>query len=302
MGDVTNSDLEQQAIDLGADLVGFTKTQSLRLASGEGEAWDDPLRLAPHLGSMIVLAIRLPLGVAGAADERAVQYASGITASRIETIARRLAYDIESKGALALVVPGLITDYQSSSTLEFTPGGQGSRLLRAAAVAAGMGSLGLNNMLLTPEFGPRLFLGAVLTDLPLAPEEPLSEELCLGLEECGRCAAACPAQAIPIGGPKGAPVADIRDLDEAACATYSQPYGVDKFVDHLKSIFGTSSTKDRKRLIRSQTTAELWQNVTVSRYGAMTGCQKCWFVCPVGADFERLAASPHRHDDLVGSV
>lgn len=300
MGGITNIDLEKQAIDLGADLVGFADVSSLYLESGGDEVWDDPIRLAPHLQSMIVLAIRLPLGVAGAGDEKAMQNASGIFAARIEAIARRLAYYIEREGAMALVVPGLITDYQYSNTLEFTPAGQGSRLLRAAGVAAGLGTMGLNNMLLTPEFGPRIFLGAVMTDIPLDSSKNKPVELCLGLEECGRCATVCPAQAIPLNNPEGASVAEIRNLDEAACATYSQPFGVERFVEHLKTIFGSESSSDRRQLIRSQMTAELWQNVTVLRHGAMTGCKKCWLVCPVGEDFDKLADSPHRQNDQVG--
>ena len=254
--------LRKQAADFGADLVGFTTIECLKQSADVAETWDNPFAHAPHLRSMIVLAIRLPLGVAGAADEKAIQNAGGISAHRIESIARKLAYDIERGGALSLVVPGLVTDYQSSSTLEFTPAGQGSKLLRAAAVVAGLGTRGLNNMLLTPEFGPRIFLGAVLTNLELELDRQLPDELCPGLEECGRCAAICPAEAIPRQAPKGASVTDIRNLDEAACATHAQPYGVDKFVDHLKLIFASNTAEQRNQLIRSQTTAELWQNVT----------------------------------------
>ena len=62
---------------------------------------------------------------------------------------------------------------------------------RHAAVAAGLGELGLNNMFICPEYGIRVRLGSVITDAPLAPD-PLEKigETCT---QCGACVEACPA-------------------------------------------------------------------------------------------------------------
>jgi ferredoxin len=66
--------------------------------------------------------------------------------------------------------------------------------LRIAAVAAGMGEIGYSKMFLSPEFGPRQRLAAVITDAPLEPD-PLYEgpPLC---DRCMGCVTACTGQAI----------------------------------------------------------------------------------------------------------
>jgi ferredoxin len=66
--------------------------------------------------------------------------------------------------------------------------------LRIAAFCAGLGEIGYSKMLLSPEFGPRQRLAAVITDAPLEPD-PLYEgpPLC---DRCLLCAADCTGQAI----------------------------------------------------------------------------------------------------------
>lgn len=60
------------------------------------------------------------------------------------------------------------------------------------AVEAGMGWIGRNNLLVTPEYGSRVRLGTVLTDMPLPVDEPLQEDC----GECRACVNVCPAGAI----------------------------------------------------------------------------------------------------------
>lgn len=66
--------------------------------------------------------------------------------------------------------------------------------LRLAAFAAGLGEIGWSKMLLTPEFGPALRVGLVLTELELEPD-PIYDgpQLC---NKCMACARACPGNAI----------------------------------------------------------------------------------------------------------
>ena len=58
---------------------------------------------------------------------------------------------------------------------------------RHAAVLAGLGEIGLNNLLITPEYGPRVRLNSVITTAALTPDPLLEEQLCLGEDECGLC-------------------------------------------------------------------------------------------------------------------
>jgi len=116
--------------------------------------------------------------------------------------------------------------------------------LRRAAVEGGIGSLGKNRLILTPELGPRIRLIGLLTDLALPFTEPFTEDLCL--PKCHVCERECPGQALY----KGEHDADrcrphfrgkqISDLVWSTCTTcmHSCPIGMKQtrnleYYDHI---------------------------------------------------------------------
>lgn len=69
--------------------------------------------------------------------------------------------------------------------------------LKVAAMRAGLGLRGLNDLVITRHLGPRVRLGAVFTDLHLPADQPLHDYYCVG---CSLCIAACPTAALgPVG-------------------------------------------------------------------------------------------------------
>lgn len=76
----------------------------------------------------------------------------------------------------------------------FLPGADNSPIPeQAAAVLAGLGEKGKHNLLLVPPYGSYLFLGTILTDLPLETSKASSERAC---KKCGACGRACPTGAL----------------------------------------------------------------------------------------------------------
>jgi epoxyqueuosine reductase len=67
---------------------------------------------------------------------------------------------------------------------------------RHAAYLAGLGNFGVSNMLLTPEFGPRVRFASVLTAAEIPPGKVMGEQLCI---RCMRCRDVCPVQALGSG-------------------------------------------------------------------------------------------------------
>jgi epoxyqueuosine reductase QueG len=79
--------------------------------------------------------------------------------------------------------------------------------LKAAAVRAGLGVWGLNRLVLTRRFGPRVRWGAVFTDLDLPADHPLLDYYCVS---CTLCIAACPTGALgPAGLDRGRCIAEF---------------------------------------------------------------------------------------------
>lgn len=66
--------------------------------------------------------------------------------------------------------------------------------IRIAAYAAGLGDIGYSKMFLSPEFGPRQRLAAIVTDAPLEPTPLPEEKIC---DRCMLCARTCTVGAIP---------------------------------------------------------------------------------------------------------
>lgn len=68
---------------------------------------------------------------------------------------------------------------------------------REAALRAGIGVIGQNGMLITPEYGSRFVIILMATDIEPGAADKSESGGCL---RCGRCAKACPAEAIDADG------------------------------------------------------------------------------------------------------
>ncbi len=67
---------------------------------------------------------------------------------------------------------------------------------RHAAVLAGLGRFGVNNMVLTREFGPRVRYGSIFTTARIPSDPLIEDDLCI---HCNRCVSLCPVSALEEG-------------------------------------------------------------------------------------------------------
>ena len=71
-----------------------------------------------------------------------------------------------------------------------------SSLAIPLAIKAGLGEYGRNGLLITPKFGPRVRLGKIFTDMPLAHDQPIQFGVKQFCEGCQKCSSSCPVKAI----------------------------------------------------------------------------------------------------------
>jgi epoxyqueuosine reductase len=102
---------------------------------------------------------------------------------RIDSISAMLAQSLDKAGFQAFVVPSSQTVDRTKLASVFSH--------KLAAHLAGLGWIGKSALLITPEHGPRVRWGTVLTDTPLETGTPM-DEMC---RDCLACVKDCPAHA-----------------------------------------------------------------------------------------------------------
>ncbi|QYR24356.1 tRNA epoxyqueuosine(34) reductase QueG [Paenibacillus sp. sptzw28] len=80
-----------------------------------------------------------------------------------------------------------VPDFRSESMVD-----TGALSDRAVAERAGIGWIGKNCAIITPEWGSWVYLGEMITNLPLPPDSPVTESC----GECTACIDACPTDAL----------------------------------------------------------------------------------------------------------
>ena len=281
MKTLTSVLVKSKAKEFGADLVGIASGAVLDAHPPDPRHPQTPTLVSPRDNqSVIVMAKRHLTGTSRLKDwnERHKQYAAELTLSQLEEASLRLVYFLEDEGGSpALIIPPIHTDAARNYNAYGEGGTYGALSLVHAAVEAGLGTLGLNLMLLTPEYGPRVILTAVLTSAELEPDTRMTKPLCHG-ETCGRCLLACPGDAVQHWG-----------LDKKKCAPYASPHGFSHVVSHVGNVLRAESVEQKMELLRSGDSFNIWQTM-LRGVGAYTGCTRCVDVCPIGQDYSRHLA------------
>jgi ferredoxin len=274
---LTADEVKEKARALGADLVGIADGALLEQHPPDPASPQRPSDItALDGGRVIVLARRVNSGSTRIAawNDRHKYYNDELALSLLEECSLELVYWLEDQGYPALIVPPTHVD---PWRYDGDPKAHQRTLLSLphVAVEAGLGTLGLNLQLLTPEFGPRVVLTAVLSSVDVAADRKRDDALCLG-PACGRCLSACPGDVI-----------GHWERDWPACDRYRSPHGFAQLTEHILAIMDQPDTKAQRDLIRSEDSFNLWQSI-LRGSGVVTGCRRCADVCPVGADYPAM--------------
>ena len=229
------AEIKRIATFFGADLCGITGYDARWVYASQVDTRDmsdAPVDLPPGMTSVIVLGHQMdlplvqtyPSALAGAATGREYSHEAAIV-SQVAAYIRNLGYNaVASMNDTGLVIP--------------------------YAIKAGLGEYARNQLVITPEFGPRLRFSKIFTDIPLAHDRPKPVGVRAVCDICTRCATACPVKALPFGPPSD------------ATPNRSAIKGVVKWTSDAEACFG------------------YWAKLA-------SDCAICLRVCPFNRDFSR---------------
>jgi epoxyqueuosine reductase len=184
---LTSKEIKAIAGTLGTDLCGIAPASRFE-AAPEGFR---PVDIYSKAASVIVFAKRLPAEVLYA--ESCIPYTrvNALITEEVDRLSLMFSLVLQDAGIKGVMVP-------SDDPFEYWEAerqyGRGILSMRHAAVVAGLGRLGRNNLLINKQYGNMLQIGAVLVAAAFEYDEPVSYEVCP--EGCRRCLDVCPQQAL----------------------------------------------------------------------------------------------------------
>ncbi len=195
-------ELKKLALEYGADLVGFCQLSS------------PPVKELPNMQYALSIGIKLSDAVLQTIESAPsfVYFQHYRTANTLlDSVAFRLAREIEKRGFSAMPIAASQSLGKNNPYCGVLPH-------KTAAVLSGLGFVGKSGLFLSADYGSKVRLATVLTDMPLQSEKPVIEN---GCGECKACMRACPTGAI--FGEK--PTTDgARNFDPEKCSKYMKEH------------------------------------------------------------------------------
>lgn len=268
------AEVKALAKSLGADQVGIASAKVLNAFPPDPLFPQTPERISKHVKSVIVIVQHIPVAAFRAKQNVCVQYIDMLVLRRMDRIAFKLAAALEDRGHPTFVTAAQETDWN------YKKASYGRLSTRHLGIEAGLGTFGLEVNILTPEYGPRVYLTGILTELELEGDKPITEQVCIG-ESCSRCLYSCPSDAVRHFG-----------IDKRLCSTEAQEFGFGQITGYVDKMLD-APLEQRKEMVKGQDVFGFWQGL-LRVVGSFGDCPRCLAVCPVGNDYHAYLAEPQK--------
>ena len=190
---INSRSVKDLLFSLGADLCGIA---SLDRFAGAPEGYH-PSDVFPACRSVISFGCRFPAGALLCPSPVPYTRIRNSITAKLDAIALDACIELEKQGSLCVPVPTNESQWDKNTSRWRSIVSQ-----KHAAQAAGLGTIGRHSLLITPEYGSMIWLGAVLCDRELEADAP-AEPICDG---CGLCVERCPVHAL-----------DREEINQQAC-------------------------------------------------------------------------------------
>lgn len=268
--------LKRLAREAGADDAGVVELERPELAGERAAA----LAYLPPARTLVSLVCRMHRANARAAARSLYNLEQRRCGDHLEQSARGLVSVLEREGAHAVYLPAAFPmDFDTRMRVSH----------KTVAMAAGMGAVGLNRLLLHPVFGSCILITTVLIDRAVtAYDRPLAVNPCI---DCKLCVAACPTGAICADGAfKG-----------ELCGTHNYRFRLRGFLNWVETLADVTSAAEYHAAYSDVETLNLWQGLT---YETSNLCGHCVAVCPAGRGTVGAYLADRRkyHDKVVAPL
>jgi len=172
-------------------------------------------------------------------------------------------------------VPYFADPYQSGMPID----------IYKAAVAAGIGEMGWNHRVITPDNGPRVYICAIVTSLELEHyDKPYSGEKLCDPQKCGICAKVCPVEALSadkaVKWTCGENSCDVGALDVNGCAAAC--FGFHKSLNARTGVVVSSNHPSDEELAEALEKQYDKPGYQTLDHVSLFHCDHCMIYCPVG--------------------
>lgn len=254
---VSSQQVKSAAMEAGADLVGIALADCVEAAPRRR----GPRNVLPEARSVVVFAKRMLVGSIESSSDEVSTYQNLAVYHELERISYLVGAFLEKSGHRSATIPAYSPVEMTSETKGFV----GVVSLRHVAQAAGLGKIGRSNILVTPDLGPRIRLGAVVTTASLEADREFGDDLC---GDCRLCVDACPVGAISEPG----------KTHTGRCVRRILPYGLSAVIKYLTETLEQTPEKTKNSFLEP----DFWNLYQSLQLGMQYGCHACMNACPVG--------------------